>query len=328
MKKNQNKNSCKRHATDLLKIRKKGHKYLEFADVCVDSDNKLFIDPYLLEKLDTPWAHSAQNTISSYFTCLFTAIKNRDRKQIQYLLSYAHERSETKLGFGKGNNGNGISPEVFQIILEPLEELVHDIQTIKHVQDISLFLTDFAEDRMTDWLSNVIHYELNEFTLSQMKKHGIEPNCTRPIKTWDASECKWVDKEVPGLRFEYMGVKSNRSKNGIETHYLLLIPKQILRKNYLFSAGNYIRSVIIEYLQKTDKYTDEKGEPFSKEDIIDDLRGKNPSDHWDYDFAKSRTMENPDYLSEYRKKRGDSYFQSKLSTDDYLDKQIYGKKIK
>lgn len=54
--------------------------------------------------------------------------------------------------------------------------------------DLPLLIPYFAEDGLSDLLTNILYEQLNKFTLQQMKKYGVESNESLLFWTWDRKE--------------------------------------------------------------------------------------------------------------------------------------------
>ena len=80
------------------------------------------------------------------------------------LLSHAGEQNATRLGYGNGDNGKGNTADGLLEIFQPLEQLISSIRTIGKAEDLPLLIPGFAEDGMSDLLTNILHECLNEFT--------------------------------------------------------------------------------------------------------------------------------------------------------------------
>ena len=59
------------YLSDYIKDDRKGHVNFEFVDVQLDSDNRIFIDPVVLENATDEWSIKANNCVQSFFVCLF-----------------------------------------------------------------------------------------------------------------------------------------------------------------------------------------------------------------------------------------------------------------
>ena len=297
--------------SDAWNINLFGHKNFDFVDVALNKDNLLFIDPCLIENWDNAWAKKAMCTINSFFSEFYSAYRNDDRVLKCNLLNHAREQNATRLGYGRGDNGKGNTPEGLMNDFMPLESLIHKINTIGIPQDLTVFIPGFAEDGFSDLLTNIIHSELNDFTLMQMKKYNIAPNGTTVFYYWDSSLRNWKKLESPCYRYE----------NG----ELVLVPKQIVRKKYLFGIGQYFSRIILERKQSEDNWIDNKGKPISKSVIAKNLR--TDDEHWKYKCAVDYTQIHTDALEEYHHNLPSYYAKCRqIYDDDLLDKIIYNKK--
>ena len=190
----------------------------------------------------------------------------------------------------------------------PLESLIHEIDTIGIPQDLTVLIPGFAEDGFSDLLTNIIHSELNDFTLTQMNKYNIIGNSTTKFYSWDSSLQNWIQVESPCYRYG--------------KDELLLVPKQIVRKNYLFGIGQYFERIILGRKQAEDNWRDDKGKPIPKREIAKNLR--TDDEHWRYKYAIDYSQKHTDALEEYHRKLPSYYFEyGQPLDDDFLDEIIY-----
>lgn len=299
----------KEYISDVWQLKQKGHENFEFVDVAVNDDNLLFIDPCLIERWDDAWAIKAMKYINSYFDTLLNAYSMCNRKDMRSLLSHAGEQNATRLGYGKGDNGKGNTAEGLLKIFQPLEQLISLIKTIGKPEDLPLLLPGFAKDGMSDLLTNILHECLNEFTMEQMHKYDIQSNGTKTFYTWDMHSGKWKNVEKP-VYFV----------NGKE---LLLVPKNIVRKQYLFGVNQYFTRIILTRMIDEGGCRDADGKAIPKKEIIKSKR--HSGKYWQYDEAIKYTVENNDALDEYHRKLPGFYMEhGKPMTDEKLDIVIYG----
>ena len=290
--------------SEYIKEGKQGHANFDFVDVQLDTDNRIFIDPAVLEFATDEWGVEANKYVQSYFDCLFTALREN---RIDELFAHAHEQNATKFGYGNGRNGKGKTANGLEESLSKLKELVHAIPTISRGEDIPVLVEGFAEDCMSDLLTNILHRQLNEFTAYQMQMRNILPTEKRTFWSWDVLKRSWV--QVTMKSWSYGGKE------------LLMVPKWIVRQKYLFKAHQYLYGVIIERLQI------EKGwEDMKKIDILNNLP-KN-TEHWEYEKVIEYTKKNPDALDEYHKRIPRYYNRAHgIMSDADLDIAIYGYEI-
>lgn len=292
------------HLSDYIKDGRKGHANFAFVDVQLDSDNRIFIDPVVLENATDPWSIAANKCVQSFFDCLFVAFKNN---QENALFDHAHEQNATKFGYGNGQNGKGKTADGLEEALSKLKKLVYVIPTISKGEDIPVLVEGFAEDCMSDLLTNILHEQLNEFTAQQMKCRGIPATGRKTFWTWDMQDNAW--RQVTKESWFYKGKE------------LLMVPKWIVRKNYLFKAHQYLYGVIIERMQV------EKGcEDLKKIDMLNNIPKVDA--HWRYKTVIQYTKKHPDALEEYHKRIPKYYKRAHgIMSDEELDIAIYGCKV-
>lgn len=290
--------------SDYINVTKKGHSNFEFVDVCLDKDNKVFIDPALLELSQDEWGKDANACLQSYFDAMFTAMKDGNEQNV---LCHGGEQNATKLGYGStGVNGKGKTKTGLYDALCGLKTLLKQIPTISKPMDIPVLVEGFAEDCMSDLITNILHEHLNSFTAEQMYKYGIPANGKVKFWTWCYDKKEW--KQVEKVSWLYKGRE------------ILMVPKGIVRTNYLFKAHQYLYSII------TERMRDENGlENMSKKDIWARIP-RNKGEHWEYDEVISYSKSHPDALVDYHNRI--PYFYNRANgtmDDDALDLAIYGR---
>lgn len=299
----------KKHITDIWNLNRKGHENYDFIDAVVNDDNELFIDPCLLEKSKDEWSKKAMMYINSFMNMLFKAFYDEDLAKMKHLLSHAGEQNATRLGYGNGDNGKGNTADGLLIVFQPLENLIKQIKTIGKVEDLALMIPGFAEDGMSDLLTNIFHDCLNEFTLDQMRKFGIPSNGECEFFTWDLQQTEWI--------------KVKKKSYLIDGKELLLVPKHIVRKNYLFGVNQYFTRIILERIIDEGGYRDSDGKSIPKKEILKSKRFS--GDHWLYNEVIQYTITHNDALEEYHTKLPGFYLEyGQPMMDEELDFEIYG----
>ena len=297
----------KRFVSDICNDGLKGHSNYDFADVAVNSDNLLFIDPVLIETKKNKWCKEAKEIITSFFDELYKAYKENNRKRKKELLLHAREQNATHLGYGSGSNGKGNTAEGLLNLFKPLEKLITKIPTIEKDVDLVVLLPGFAEDGLSDLLTNILHKHLNDYTLEQMKKYGMKSVKMKKFWSWNLKKACWEELE------ELVCCVGGKE--------LLLVPKCILRKKYLFGTGQYFSRIIIERIREEGGYMID-GKPIPKKEIIKSKR--HSGKYWQYNEVTSYTQKNNDALDEYHKELP-NYYSEKYSrlSDSQLDEIIY-----
>ena len=300
----------KGHISEILQLNIEGHGNIDFVDIAINRDNLLFIDPLLIERKPGKWAKQANEIVKSFFDNFYNAYRLVDEERKRKLLSYAREQNATRLGYGNGNNGKGNTANGLLETFRPLEELIKKIATIGKPEDLPVLIPGFAEDGLSDLLTNILHSLLNDYTLEQIGKYGRIPDGSISFHYWDVITESWKEIEKPSLL--------------VKGKEILMVPKDIVRSKYLFGVNQYFSRIILERMREEGEYRDAKGNPISKRDII---KSKGYSGtHWKYDETIQYTISNNDALEEYHKKLPGFYMEyGKPMTDEELDLQIYGR---
>ena len=239
----------------------KGHEDIDFVDITTDADTELFIDPCLIERGRDPLSREAAEIIADFADQMYADMRT-SRWNNSSVFDEAHEVNETKLGYGNGHNGKGKTPEGMRDSLKDLCDLATKIPTISCVQDIPVFVQDFAEDCMSDLLTNILRRILTQFTADQMQRYGIKPDGYHEIRSWDREKHDWAWSQEPFWR--------------VGSRKILLVPKGWVRKHFLFKTHQYLSLVILERMRDDPRYRD-----LSKRIMLQSLEREIP--HWEYE---------------------------------------------
>ena len=277
------------------------------------SDRKLFIDPSLISISKDPLCVESNQVISSYFDKFYTSYRNGDTTGINELLAHAREVSDTHIGYGGTFNGSGNTAKGLMDKFSNLSSFITKINSVSLASDLPVFIRDFDKDGLSDMITNIIRLQLYNFTQKQMALYGISSNSTCSFFTWCVEKNDWdYIRNVPSYAHE----------NG----NILLVPKEIVQKNYLCRAEHFFRHVILERMQHDETYTDSLGKtiiPYKKE-LEAKINKQNKA--WKQDFVIDYTSQFPDALSEYHKRIPEFYYNRRM-TDDELDFTVYGRRI-
>lgn len=284
----------------------KGHSEIDFVDVNTSFDTSLFIDPCLIELESDVFSQEAATLIADFANTLYYEMRRGGWYSTQ-ILDVAHEINDTKLGYGNGNNGKGKTSDGMRESLDGLYRLVNGIPSISRIQDVSVFVQGFAEDCMSDLMTNILHRILCEFTSEQMALYGVAPDGIYEVKSWSRTAHKWTASTQP-----YWLVGGRR---------ILLVPKHWVRKNFLFKAHQYLCAIIIERMRHESNYAG-----WNKKEIWNSI--ERDSEHWEYDRVIHFTQEHPDALDEYHSRMLGYYIRAGGCMDNIdLDEAVYGYRL-
>ena len=250
-----------------LKDRNLEQEDFDFVDIKLNKDTELFLNPSLIEgnaeiKSNLQeWMIKSNKIIDSFFRTLFEAYRNNEISLIKKLLGCAHEPNETNLGLsskrpnGKGNTEKGLI-NIFKDMKNLLEKGL-----IENNMDTCVFIKEFAEDGMSDLITNILRKQLYEFTVSECSNYGIDLSDDKYEigHYWNEMQCEWELLVGPVLKCS--------EKRG----FILLVPKTIVSHSYKYSIGEYLSKKILEDIQEREL---QKGSNLCRERILKNGRKK------------------------------------------------------
>jgi len=182
----------------------------------------------------------ARKSINSFFTEIFRACKGDDKERLRELCSYAGEPNETNLGmksrsdYGKGTTADELTPLFF--------DFYRLVRKNPHIENdplaLCMYIKNFAEDKMSDLVTNIVRDALYRFTVEQSLVWSIPLHEERREigAFWDHETLSW--QMISGNPLLIDGNK------------ILLVPKAIVRPRYVFNVDCYIRQYIHKTLQE------------------------------------------------------------------------------
>lgn len=210
---------------------------LEFLDVQLAKDSKLFVDPRAFAALGTEWGDECVDLIRTFFDDVLQAIRNNDPQKARRLLSGLHEPKETRLGFSTNSfDGHGVGNELADSIYRSLAEseaVEHGL--IENLEDTALMVEGIGVDRVSDITTNIVRAKLIEFTLEMAEKYEMELVEANSGPIWSQADNQWINEQVSML------VPEHRP--------LILIPRTIARWKMDYDPGEYYRAYVLPFLQ-------------------------------------------------------------------------------
>jgi hypothetical protein len=222
---------------------------LEFLDVDVATDNRLFVDPHAvrLERGPSPFARQARICMTTFFDEVLTCIVESEASRGLGLLQHFNEPKETRLGLSKeGIDGHGGDDEIGQRIWHALStdlEALIRVSILKWIEDVPVFVEGVDKDITSDLTTRIIFEPLAKFTQAMMNKYPQFTNGPNEVRTfqrqvWKPSGARpeWVRKPLE------LPVAAERP--------LLLVPKYWARPRLLMSSGRYYGTALLSYVQE------------------------------------------------------------------------------
>ncbi|GIN89130.1 hypothetical protein J22TS1_01810 [Siminovitchia terrae] len=213
---------------------------LDFLDGLINKDVPLYIDPSQIEVQEGEWYEESARIINSFFDRVFTLYRQGEKDRAEALLINAHEPNETKLGVSQENpQGRGTSSEkLIEVFRHVIDQGLLQDDLISNYSDLTIFVKDFAEDRMSDLVTNLLREKLAEYTIEQSDIYGLQlTNENVEIGVaWDIETLNWKTVNQRALM-----------ANG---SLLLLVPKSIVVQKYLFTVEEYLSKAVFSWRKK------------------------------------------------------------------------------
>lgn len=212
---------------------------LDFVDVDIRNDTRLFVDPRALRFVPSSWAGECVELVRDYFDAVLEAIREGRDADARRLMLRLREPNETHLGLSRGRSrGRTLGP---QSVLK-LWEALRDSEAvtsglIEDLEDAILMVPRVGRDIVSDITTNIIREPLIRYTQDMANLYGI------PLEDdinsgwmWDPHTRDWYNELV-----QLPKTPSGR---------LLLVPKNIVRRAMEYDVDEYFNSYILEALRE------------------------------------------------------------------------------
>ena len=215
---------------------------LEFLDVDVKNDTRLFVNARAIRNLKSDFGDHCTDLLQDFFNELIQAIRSgRDQRALE-LLSHLREPNETHLGLSTGqSDGRGLGSEKAKQIWRSFKHS-KAVKTglLEDLEDTVLLIDGISNDILSDIITNIIRGPL--ITYTQMICHAYSIPMEMEVSSgpvWNLNSKHWeVDfVELPMPKDEK----------------LLLLPKSIVRLSGDYNVSEYYRHYILEKLKEEEK---------------------------------------------------------------------------
>ena len=211
---------------------------LDFVDVDVDRDMRVFISPRALNLMQTGWGDACVSLMQSFFGTVIEHIKNGRDGSAETLLTELREPNETHLGMSKSESrGRALGNQSAHAVWSALSRSAAARSgLIRDLEDTVLLIHGISVDIVSDITTNIIRGPLIKYTQEQCKQLAIPLEQGVPSgPIWDPFRSQWINEfvELPVVE----GTK------------LLLVPKAIVRRTPLYNMQEYYRHYMLPHMQ-------------------------------------------------------------------------------
>jgi hypothetical protein len=211
---------------------------LEFVDVDILSDTRVFVDPRALHSVDSDWGNECVSLLQSFFSTVLDAIQTGRNGRARDLLASLSEPNETHLGLSRGRaQGRGMGRDLARDTWEALRaSRAVSTGLIQDLEDTILFIEGIGLDIISDITTNIIRGPLIEFSHEACAYYGIPTTSgVASGRLWDHRRREWTNRFV----------SLPMTKHGP----LLLVPKGIVRRSQTYEPGEYYNHYVLPFLQ-------------------------------------------------------------------------------
>lgn len=248
---------------------------LDFVDVYIDRDVRLFIDPTVLASVNSDWASECASSVQGFFQAVLDLIRAGDEGRARSFLSRLGEDNTTRLGYSSSNKGSGIGSELAENFYNDLaNSRAIESGFIRDIEDTALFIEGVRADRVSDVVTNIIRRQLVEYTQATAAFYGITLTkgiAARPC--WNNHARRWDEPEHFDLPVAGSGP-------------LLLVPKSIVRRKLYRDPDEYYYHYVLPFFQDDEikkqsslvQFLKKSGKPrVTKKDVDAKYRAKHSS---------------------------------------------------
>lgn len=205
-------------------------------DINLDGDQKLYLSPERFLQVTDPDfdGKDAQLRMQTFMGTIGMLIDDpKDMPRLIELVTVPCEMNETRLGLGTGEpQGSGTSATILIDVLRKNRNIT-GLEISKYPESFLTFTPSFGPDRFSDLHTNICSADLVRFTQKKCRKYGIPMTKGHAVNYFDPESVSWeVDSnvELP----EYKGLA------------ILLVPEELLVKQYQYTADRYVQMEVLE----------------------------------------------------------------------------------
>jgi len=216
---------------------KKAQAEVDFVDIPLGKDIRLFIDPYAISQRRDQWSQECYGLISYFFQLIIESIRSNNLDKAKELLQYLKEPNETHLGFSSNRpQGAGIGRfQADQLFKAISESTAVKTGFLSSLEECELMIEGISRDKISDLTTNIIRKKLAEYSFEQCKLHNVATSQVPLAPHFSPEANAWVS--------DYYTLPTYRNKA------ILLVPKFVARYSLDYDSGDYYNNYVLNFLQ-------------------------------------------------------------------------------
>lgn len=208
----------------------------DWFDPILDTDTRLFVDPFLIFKDKSDFWVDAHKTLIGHFNACFTLIAasggNRQSPSYKKALSLLTfpEPKEMCLGYtARGIDGLGGGRERARAIAEAIEAAIsRGLKSMEHFEELGIFNKGIGPDGISDMTCNILKPKFIEYTMNIISRHGVQ-----------TEERRIFPREYVHDQQQWSSGKVNLPINPFNKGPVLFVPARFLRDLPTLSAEEW-----------------------------------------------------------------------------------------
>jgi hypothetical protein len=218
---------------------KRTQPYLDFVDIRLDTDVRVFVDPSALRASQSLFGHECSSLIQDYFDLLLKRIKDGRHDDAKRMVSSLNERNEFHLGYSRHRSrGHAFGVETAELVWKALtESKASRSGLLKDLEDTALLIEGIGEDMISDAVCNIIRGPLIRYTQDMCEYYGVPltPDVdSGPV--WNPLNERWEQSLVS------LPVAGDHG-------HVVLVPKTFVRHRLTYDGGEYYRYHLMPAMQ-------------------------------------------------------------------------------
>lgn len=216
---------------------------IDFAIPFLDEDIPLYVDPFLLWKINSQQDNSLHTTIVNLFNQLGYNFVNGKENESRQILIELSECNEVGLGNSKTRQGKKIGDKTANEILTLFRNIPQlNKQGFQHFEEIQLLVDNISKDRISDISCSLIKSFLVDYTIDQCKRLNIPiEKCSITIYDYKTFQFKIEETYLP--------------INPINKQPIIFTPRRWLKYVPWINYDDYFQNY---YIKDVDKHYDGK----------------------------------------------------------------------
>jgi hypothetical protein len=225
------------HVTELYRL-ERTQAEVDFVDVDVSTDNRIFIDPRAIRPQKGGLQEGCVACLVSFFSEVLDAIRLGLPEEVRRLMRYLGEPNETHLGFSRGRSrGRGLRGYRSDAIADKISaSRAAQTGLLRDLEDTAFLVPGVDKDLLSDMTTQIIRGPLIRYTQQCCAQYGIPTHSQYGGNVWNPDTLEWEeDYDVP----------LPRTDDGA----LLLVPKSIVRHYPILDSTKYFNGYLAPYLE-------------------------------------------------------------------------------